>query len=51
MLKPDTRIAALNVINFQKEVTALANESLDRFGTELINLSTLTLGISEASVR
>jgi uncharacterized protein (TIGR02147 family) len=51
VLKPDTRIAALNVINFQKEVTALANESLDRFGTELINLSTLTLGISEASVK
>lgn len=49
-LKPDTNITMLNVVNFQKEVMALANESLDRFGIEKINLSTLTLGISEATV-
>jgi uncharacterized protein (TIGR02147 family) len=50
MLKPDTNVTLLNVVNFQKEVMALANESIDRFGIEHINLSTLTLGISEATV-
>ena len=50
VLKPDTNVTLLNVVNFQKEVMALANESVDRFGTEHVNLSTLTLGISEASV-
>jgi len=51
IVKPDATITALNVINFQKEVTALANESIDRFGVELVNISTLTLGISEATVK
>ena len=50
-LRPDANVMALNVVNFQKEVTSLANESLDRFGAENINLSTLTLGISEATMR
>ena len=49
-LKPNTNVTLLNVINFQKEVMALANESIDRFGIEHINLSTLTLGISKATV-
>jgi uncharacterized protein (TIGR02147 family) len=44
-------VTALNVVNFQKEVMTLANESLDRFGAGNINLSTLTLGISEATVK
>jgi uncharacterized protein (TIGR02147 family) len=51
MLMPDANVTALNVVNFQKEVMALANESLDRFGAETINLSTLTLGISEATMK
>jgi uncharacterized protein (TIGR02147 family) len=51
MLMPDANVTALNVVNFQKEVMALANESLDRFGAENINLSTLTLGISEAAMK
>lgn len=51
MLMPDAKVTALNVVNFQKEVMALANESLDRFGPENINLSTLTLGISEATMK
>jgi len=50
-LKPDARVTALNVMNFQKEMMVLANESLDRFGAEHINLSTLTLGISETTVQ
>jgi uncharacterized protein (TIGR02147 family) len=50
VLKPDMNVASLNVVNFQKEVMGLANESLDRFGTEHINLSTLTLGISASTV-
>ena len=51
VLKPDSTVIALNVANFQKEVMGLANESLDRFGAERINLSTLTLGISEATMK
>ncbi len=50
VLKPHTNVLLMNVVNFQKEVMALANESIDRFGIDRINLSTLTLGISEATV-
>lgn len=50
MLIPDAKVVALNVVNFQREVMGLANESLDRFGPEKINLSTLTLGVSAAAV-
>ena len=50
ILKPHTNVLLMNVVNFQKEVMALANESIDRFGIDRINLSTLTLGISEATV-
>jgi len=50
VLKPDTNVTLLNVLNFQEEVMTLAHESLDRFGIEHINLSTLTLGISEVTV-
>ena len=49
-LKPNASVTALNVLNFQKEMNALANESLDRFGASNINLSTLTLGISAPTV-
>jgi len=49
ILQPERNVSILNVINFQKEVTALANESLDRFSAKDINLSTLTLGISDAT--
>lgn len=51
VLNPATDVSALNVVNFQKEVMVLANESLDRFGAKSINLSSLTLGISDASVK
>jgi uncharacterized protein (TIGR02147 family) len=50
VLKPDKNITLINVVNFQKEVMALANESIDRFEIEHINLSTLTLGLSESTV-
>jgi uncharacterized protein (TIGR02147 family) len=50
VLKPDRNVTFLNVVNFQKEVMALANESIDRFGVEPINLSTLTLGLSETTI-
>jgi uncharacterized protein (TIGR02147 family) len=49
-LKPHTNVLLMNVVNFQKEVMTLANESIDRFGINKINLSTLTLGISETTV-
>lgn len=47
ILRPDKNITILNVINYQKEITALANDALDSFGVENVNLSTLTLGISD----
>lgn len=50
VLKPDTNVTLLNVLHFQEQVMKLANESLDRFGIEHINLSTLTLGLSEVTV-
>ncbi len=50
-LTPERSINILNVVNFQKEVTALANEALDRFGAENVNLSTLTLGVSGETMK
>ncbi len=47
VLKPDKNLTILNVINYQKEVTALANHALDSFGAENVSLSTLTLGVSD----
>lgn len=49
ILRPEKNVTILNVVNFQKEVTALASESIDRFGAKDINLSTLTIGISDAT--
>lgn len=49
VLRPEKDVAILNVLNFQKEVMALANKAFDTFGSEDINLSTLTLGISDST--
>jgi uncharacterized protein (TIGR02147 family) len=49
VLQPEKNVAILNVVNFQKEVTVLANEAFDTFGPEDINLATLTLGISDST--
>lgn len=49
VLRPDKNVTILNVINYQKEVTALANGALDTFGVDNVNLSTLTLGISNTT--
>jgi uncharacterized protein (TIGR02147 family) len=46
-LKPDKNIATLNVVNFQKEMMKLAQGAFDRFSSDTLNMSTLTLGISE----
>jgi uncharacterized protein (TIGR02147 family) len=46
-LKPDRNVSALNVVNFQKEMMKLAEGAFDRFGSEKLSMSTLTLGISE----
>jgi uncharacterized protein (TIGR02147 family) len=47
IVKPDRNVAALNVVNFQKEMMKLAQGAFDRFGSEKLSMSTLTLGISE----
>jgi len=50
-VKPDKNIAALNVVNFQKETMKLAQGAFDRFNTEKLNMSTLTLSISDATLK
>lgn len=47
VLKPEKNVTILNIVNYQKEVTALANGAFDKFGSENINLSTLTLAVSD----
>jgi uncharacterized protein (TIGR02147 family) len=46
-LKPEKNVAALNVINYQKETMKLAAGAFDRFGSEMLSMSTLTLSVSE----
>jgi uncharacterized protein (TIGR02147 family) len=48
-LSLEKNVTVLNVVNFQKEVMALATEAFDTFGSENINISTLTLGISDVT--
>jgi uncharacterized protein (TIGR02147 family) len=49
-LKPDKNIATLNVVNFQKEMMKLAQGAFDRFTSDKMNMSTMTLGISEKTL-
>jgi uncharacterized protein (TIGR02147 family) len=49
-VKPDKNIAALNIINFQKEMLKLAADAFDRFPAAQSNMSTLTIGISAATL-
>jgi uncharacterized protein (TIGR02147 family) len=46
-LKSDKNIATLHVVDFQKEMMKLAQGAFDRFSSDKLNMSTLTLGISE----
>lgn len=46
-LKQDKNIATLHVVNFQKEMMKLAQGAFDRFSSDKLNMSTLTIGISE----
>jgi uncharacterized protein (TIGR02147 family) len=48
-IKPDKNVAALNVVNFQKDVIKLAGEAFDRFPSSQSNMSTLTLSVSFAT--
>jgi uncharacterized protein (TIGR02147 family) len=50
-VKPDRNVAALNVVNFQKEMMKLAAGAFDRFTSERLNMSTLTLAISEETMK
>jgi uncharacterized protein (TIGR02147 family) len=49
-LRPDKNIAAINVVSFQKEMMKLAQGAFDRFPSEKMNMSTLTLTISEKTL-
>jgi uncharacterized protein (TIGR02147 family) len=49
-VKPDKNVAALNIINFQKEMLKLAAGAFDRFPSAQSNMSTLTIGISSATL-
>jgi uncharacterized protein (TIGR02147 family) len=49
-LKQDKNIAALHVVNFQKEIMKLAQGAFDRFASDSLNMSTMTLGISEGTL-
>jgi uncharacterized protein (TIGR02147 family) len=49
-LKHDKNIATLNVVNFQKEMMKLAQGAFDRFSSDKLNMSTMTLGISESTL-
>jgi uncharacterized protein (TIGR02147 family) len=50
-VKPDKNVAALNVVNFQKEAIKLAGDAFDRFPSGQSNMSTLTLSISCATFK
>lgn len=47
VLKPEKNVNILNIVNYQKEVMDLANGAVDTFKPENINLSTLTLAVSD----
>ncbi|NLW31600.1 MAG: TIGR02147 family protein [Fibrobacter sp.] len=47
VLKPEKNVNILNIVNYQKEVMDLANGAVDIFKPENINLSTLTLAVSD----
>jgi uncharacterized protein (TIGR02147 family) len=49
-LKQDKTVATLNVANFQKEMMKLAQGAFDRFTSDNLNMSTMTLGISESTL-
>jgi uncharacterized protein (TIGR02147 family) len=44
--KSEPNVAALNIVNFQKEVIRLAEDCFDRHRSERLDMSTLTLSIS-----
>jgi len=46
-LKTDKTISTLQVMNFQKEMMNLAQGAFDRFSSNSLNMSTVTLGFSE----
>ncbi len=50
IVKPDKNVAALNIINFQKEMLKLAAGAFDRFPAAYSNMSTLTIGISSETL-
>ncbi len=45
----DKRVNLLNIINFQKTMMAMADESYDRTELKKVDMSTLTVSISEAT--
>lgn len=50
-VKPDRNVSALNVVNFQKEMMKLAQGAFDRFSSEQMSMSTLTLSMTDSTLK
>lgn len=50
-VKPDRNVSALNVVNFQKEMMKLAEGAFDRFSSEQMSMSTLTLSMTDSTLK
>ncbi len=50
-LTADASVQAMNVMGFQRAMVDLGKEAYDRFPTDLIDMSSLTVSVSEATYR
>jgi uncharacterized protein (TIGR02147 family) len=50
-LTTDASVQTMNVIGFQREMTHLGKEAYDRFPTDRLDMSSLTLSVSEATFK
>lgn len=49
-LQPDKNVAGLSIMNYQKEMIKLSLDAFDRFSSDRMNMSTLTLSMSAESL-
>jgi uncharacterized protein (TIGR02147 family) len=50
-LTADVSVQAMNVMSFQRAMVDLGKEAYDRFPTDFLDMSSLTLSVSEATYR
>lgn len=50
IVNPDKNVSALNVVNHQKEMMALAMDAFNRFSYDKLSMSTVSLSISEQTL-